>query len=459
MSQQNDRGAVMRIHILGICGTFMASIAVIAKELGYEVSGSDEAIFPPMSTMLAEHGIKIYPTEECALQHLTLDCVIVGNAKGRGDKNVEYLLNSNLPYYSGPEWLAKAVLRERSVITVSGTHGKTTTTSMIAWILDFAGLEPGFLVGGVPRNFGLSGRIGKKPYFVIEGDEYDTAFFDKRSKFIHYYTKVGVINNIEFDHADIFDNIAAIQKTFQHFIRTIPSGGLIIAKGHERTIKETLAMGCWTPVQEFGADDSRWQALLLKEDGSEFSVYDNRQKVAEIAWELVGLHNVNNALAAIAAANYAGVAPAVSAQALSAFHSVKRRLEIKGTINGVTVYDDFAHHPTEIKTTINGLRRKVGKARIITIIEFVSNSMKKGCHNDTLVEAFDEADLIFCRQPEWDVLSLFQSKQRDIVVAPNVDGLLASIANTLKPTDHVLVMSNKGFEGIYDKLLKLASEV
>ncbi len=445
----------MRIHILGICGTFMASIAVIAKELRHEVSGSDDAIFPPMSTMLAEHGIKIYSTDECALKHLALDCVIVGNAKGRGDINVEYLLNSSLPYYSGPEWLAKHVLRERTVITVSGTHGKTTTTSMIAWILDVAGLNPGFLIGGVPKNFGLSGRVGSKPYFVIEGDEYDTAFFDKRSKFIHYYTNIGIINNIDFDHADIFENMAAIQKTFQHFIRTIPNKGLIIAKANEQTIKETLAMGCWTPVEEFGGEGSRWQAKLIKEDCSQFEVYDQGKKVAEVIWKLAGMHNIHNALAAMAAAHHVGVDPKVAAEALSQFESVKRRLEVKGKVNDITVYDDFAHHPTEIKTTINGLRKKVGKERIIAVIEFMSNSMKKGCHNETLVEAFAEADLIFCRQPEWDIASLFQNKQREIVIKADVNQLLTSLANTLKPNDHVLVMSNKGFEGIHEKILNL----
>lgn len=447
----------MKIHILGICGTFMASLAVIAKALGHSVSGSDDAIFPPMSTMLAEQGIKIYPTEVCALKQLKIDCVIVGNAKSRGDINVEFLLNSNIPYYSGPEWLARNLLQDRWVITAAGTHGKTTTSSMVAWILAFAKHDPGFLIGGLPQNFGLSGRVGQGPFFVIEGDEYDTAFFDKRSKFVHYHTKTAIVNNIEFDHGDIFENLASIQTQFHHYIRTVPNEGLVVANAASQTVADMLDKGCWSPIEGFGAKNARWQATLLSSDGSHFEVLDSGKKVSEVSWDLLGMHNVNNALAAIAAANHAGVPPKVAGDGLSAFKGVKRRLELRGTVNNVTVYDDFAHHPTEIKTTLNGLRQKVGDARILTVIEFVSNSMARGFHNDALVGAFSESDAVFCRQPDWDVKGLFAGKGRsDVVVCDTVSDLLASITKIFRPGDHIVVMSNKAFGGIYEKLLEAA---
>lgn len=446
----------MKIHILGICGTFMASVAVIAQSLGHEVSGSDDNIFPPMSTMLTEQGIAVFPTAECVVKVLKPDLVIIGNAKSRGDINVEYVLNASIPYCSGPAWLAEALLRHRWVITAAGTHGKTTTSSMVAWILERAGLNPGFLIGGVPRNFAVSGRVGQSPYFVIEGDEYDTAFFDKRSKLILYHTKTAIINNIEFDHADIFADIEAIKKQFHIFVKTVPGDGLIVHNGADHHVADVLARGCWSAKQSFAAPGSRWCAQLLAEDGSQFSVLDQGKKVAEVHWPLLGNHNVNNALAAIAAAHHTGVAVAKACEALCHFQSVKRRLEVRGVENNITVYDDFAHHPTEIKTTLRGLRNKIGSSRLIAIIEFVSSSMRRGIHQHGLVDAFADADLILCRQPEWNIAELFKNKGQIISVFENADAIVQHLKPQLQPGDHIVVMSNKGFENIYDKLLNAA---
>lgn len=449
----------MKIHILGICGTFMGSLAIIAKQKGHTVTGSDQNIYPPMSTLLASHEIEVSQSGRDAIVQHQPDCVIIGNAKKRGDEDVEFVLSSNLPYFSGPEWLAQHVLRDRWVLMASGTHGKTTTSSMMAWILEFAGFKPGFLIGGVPRNFGLSGRLGESDFFVIEGDEYDTAFFDKRSKFIHYRPKTAVINNIDFDHADIFADLAAIKRQFHHMIRTLSSAGKIIANGQDANVTDMLKMGCWTPIETVAGEHSDWQAKCLSQDGSGFEVLHQGKKVAEVNWQLIGMHNIQNALAAIAATHHAGVDVKMASLALNEFQSVKKRLEIRGVVNNITVYDDFAHHPTEIATTLNALRQRVGQARIIAVTEFVSNSMRDGVHKLGLPVAFDAADQVFCRRPSWDVAAIFSEQSRQLTVLDTVDDLVSAINAIAKPGDHILVMSNKDFGNIYGKLLEnLASE-
>ena len=385
----------MHIHILGICGTFMGGLALLARELGMTVSGSDANVYPPMSDQLAAAGINVSEGYEPKHLQPEPDLVVMGNAMTRGNPSVEYVLNKGLPYVSGPQWLSQHVLQGRWVLAVSGTHGKTTTSSLLAWILEHAGMSPGFLIGGVPDNFGETARLGKTPFFVIEADEYDTAFFDKRSKFVHYLARTLVINNLEFDHADIFDDLAAIQKQFHHLIRTVPSEGLIISP-QEKAIDQVLAMGCWTPRQSLG-NESDWQATLLKNDGSEFEV-SFAGKTGTVNWSMLGQHNVNNALAAIAAAHHVGVTVAHACEALSAFAGVKRRLELRGEVDNIRVYDDFAHHPTAIATTIAGLRAKIGNKKLVAVLEPRSNTMKMGVHQDALAQSLIQADRVLLLQ-------------------------------------------------------------
>ncbi|MBO0614602.1 UDP-N-acetylmuramate:L-alanyl-gamma-D-glutamyl-meso-diaminopimelate ligase [Thiothrix fructosivorans] len=426
----------MKIHILGICGTFMGGIALLAREQGHHVTGADSNVYPPMSTMLAEQGVDIMQGFQPHDIPPDTDTLVVGNVMRRGLDIVEHVLDRNLPYTSGPQWLGEHILRDRWVLAVAGTHGKTTTASMLAWILEYAGLQPGFLIGGVPENFGISARLGASPFFVVEADEYDTAFFDKRSKFVHYHPRTVILNNLEYDHADIFPDVQAIKTQFHHLMRTVPSSGLAVVNAQEANLKDTLAMGCWTPVETFA--DGDWRAEYLQADGSAFRVFCKGVEQGIVRWDLLGEHNVNNALAAIAAARHAGVPAEHAIAGLAEFQGVKRRMQVRGTVRGVTVYDDFAHHPTAITTTLAGLRAKVGKARIIALLEPRSNTMRMGTHGAAVAAALQVADYAFIYQlPEWD----------------DIDVLVATVAQLAQAGDHVLVMSNGGFGGVHDKLL------
>jgi len=444
------------LHILGICGTFMGGIAMIAKQMGYHVTGSDTNVYPPMSTFLAENNIEIIPHFDPSQLQPAPDMVIVGNAMKRGNPCIEYMLANNLPYTSGPQWLHDHLLRDRWVLAVSGTHGKTTTTGMLTWILEQNGLQPGFLIGGIAGNFGISARLGKSPYFVIEADEYDTAFFDKRSKFVHYNPRTLIINNIGFDHADIFDDLKAIQRQFHHMIRTIPNNGRILSFAHEESVQQTLAMGCWSECQYVGRDQE-WYAERIKHDCTEFAVFHNGEKVAEVHWNIVGEHNMRNGLMAIAAAHHAGVSIENACAALSTFINAKRRLEVKGNVQGVTVYDDFAHHPTEIQATLTALRDKVGQnERILAVLEPRSNTMKMGVHKEEIAPALEKADAVFLFQPDtipWKVADIAAQLTQPAYDSDNLDDLVHHIVAEAKPTDHILVMSNGSFGGIHQKLL------
>jgi UDP-N-acetylmuramate: L-alanyl-gamma-D-glutamyl-meso-diaminopimelate ligase len=448
----------MRIHVLGICGTFMGGIALLAKQSGHEVSGSDMNVYPPMSTQLTAQGIQLMNGYDPADLDPNVDCVIVGNVISRGNPVMEYILEHNIPYLSGPQWLAENILRDRWVLAVSGTHGKTTTTSILTWILEHAGLNPGFLVGGVPENFGISARLGESPFFVIEADEYDSAFFDKRPKFIHYHPKTVILNNLEFDHADIFPDLDAIKQQFHYLVRTVPGNGLIVRHGEDLNLASVLEKGCWTPVTTFGGDKDAWQAKYNKADGSSFDVYHKQVRVGTANWNLLGKHNVNNALAAIASAHHAGVPIAQALEALASFKNVKRRLEVKGIANGVTIYDDFAHHPTAIATTLEGLRAKVGKdARILVVLEFGSYTMRTGVHKDHIKEALVTADVVICKRPEgqdWGLEQVLQQLTQPNSLHENVDSLVAHLAKQMRSGDHIVVMSNSGFGGIHEKLLQ-----
>ncbi len=442
----------MHIHILGICGTFMGGIAAIARAAGHKVTGCDANVYPPMSDQLRALDIDLIEGFDVAQLALKPDVFVIGNVVTRGNALMEAILNQNLPYISGPQWLAENVLHDKWVLAVAGTHGKTTTTSMLAWILEDAGLNPGFLVGGIPQNFGISARLTDLPFFVIEADEYDTAFFDKRSKFVHYHPRTAILNNLEYDHADIFPDLNAIETQFHHLVRTIPSQGLVIANGTEDSLKRVIARGCWTPVEWLGSADG-W---TTQGGESEFSVYFNGIKQGDVAWSLMGAHNVHNALAAIAAARHAGVSSAVACEALCKFENVKRRMEIRGVINGITVYDDFAHHPTAIATTLAGLRNKVGDARIIAVLEPRSNTMKQGAMKDALASSLSAADLIFCYAAnlDWDAQAALAPLGERAQVHHELDALVAAIARVAHPQDHVLIMSNGGFGGIHTQLLQ-----
>jgi len=441
----------LKLHILGIAGTFMGGVAALAREMGHEVAGSDQNIYPPMSTQLEALGIELrqgYAPENIAGD---TDSVVVGNALSRGNPAVEHVLDAAMPYTSGAQWLSEHVLPGRTTLAVAGTHGKTTTTSMLAWILEAAGRDPGFLVGGVPENFGVSARRGSGAEFVVEADEYDTAFFDKRSKFVHYRPRVAILNNLEYDHADIFPDIASIQRQFHHLVRTVPRGGLLVVNGEDDRLAEVLAMGCWTPVERFAMHGyADWTARLIAEDGSEFAVLRRGVEAGVVRWNLLGPHNVMNALAALAAANAVGVEPAVAIPALAAFRSVKRRLEVLGHQRGITVYDDFAHHPTAIRTTLAGLRARVGKARIVVAMEPRSNSMRLGAHAAELAPSLEGADaVVFLRRAElpWDAGKVIAGLRGEGVAVPTVDELIDRLGQTTRDGDHVVFMSNGGFEG------------
>ena len=446
----------MHIHILGICGTFMGGIAAIARELGHQVSGCDANVYPPMSTQLEALGIELL--QGYLPEHLEPepDLVIVGNAVSRGNLAMEHVLDRNLPYISGPQWLLENVLKDRWVLAASGTHGKTTTASMIAWILEYAHLKPGFLIGGIPQNFDLSARLGESPFFVIEADEYDTAFFDKRSKFVHYRPRTLVLNNLEFDHADIFDDLAAIQKQFHHLVRTVPSNGLILSPLNTPAIDETIKKGCWTPIETVDGEGAYWQALLINRDGSHFAVSCDGKPVGEVNWSLLGDHNVHNGLMAIAASRHAGVMVEHCVAALSLFKTPKRRMELKGEINHIRVYDDFAHHPTAIQTTLAGLRHSVGEQRILAILEPRSNTMKSGLHKDELADSVGLADHCYFFEPDnlsWDFQQVVEKCTVGTDVFKDIDKIVARVVEDVHSSDHILVMSNGGFGGIHQKLL------
>jgi UDP-N-acetylmuramate: L-alanyl-gamma-D-glutamyl-meso-diaminopimelate ligase len=444
----------MRIHILGICGTFMGGIAAIAKAAGHQVSGSDENVYPPMSTQLRKLGIRLHEGYDEAQLTEDLDAVIVGNVLSRGNPAIEALLESNLPYYSGPEWLAENVLKDKWVFAVAGTHGKTTATSMLAWILDYAGLDPGFLVGGVPRNFSISARLGRSKYFVVEADEYDTAFFDKRAKFVHYRPRTLAITNIEYDHADIYSNLDAILWQFHQLLRTVPSKGLINVNGHDPNVDQLLSMGVWTPVETFSAADgaATWSAEYdLIGAKSRFSVSCRGEKLGQTGWALLGPHNLENALAAIGCAAHAGVSVELALEALAQFQGVKRRLEKRGVYQGITLYEDFAHHPTAISTTLGALRAQGTDRRIVAVVEPRSNTMRMGVHKDALRRAFDDADKVFVLASErldWNPESTLAALGGKLNVEWNVDTLLVRLGEELTRGDQVVLMSNGSFQGL-----------
>ena len=455
----------MHIHILGICGTFMGGLAALAREAGHRVTGCDAGVYPPMSDQLRALGIDLIEGFGVDQMNLKPDMYVIGNVVSRarlGDGNpkfplMEAILETGAPYTSGPQWLAEHVLQGKHVLAVAGTHGKTTTTSMLAWVLEQAGLQPGFLVGGVPLNFGVSARLGGGQYFVIEADEYDTAFFDKRSKFVHYRPRTAILNNLEFDHADIFDDLPAIERQFHHLVRTVPGTGRVVVNGLEESLTRVLTQGCWSEVRTFGATVSDFSA-----DGepSGFKVLQTGKTEANVQWAMGGVHNQLNALATIAAAEHVGVSPASAAQALATFENVKRRMEVRGTIESqsgdIVVYDDFAHHPTAIRTTINGLRRQVGKARILAIFEPRSNTMKLGTMKAQLPWSLEEADMAFCHSGglDWDAQASLSSMGSRAQVGANIDEVVAQVLAQVQPGDHLLCMSNGGFGGIHAKLLE-----
>jgi UDP-N-acetylmuramate: L-alanyl-gamma-D-glutamyl-meso-diaminopimelate ligase len=466
----------MHIHILGICGTFMGGIAAIARQAGHRVTGCDANVYPPMSTQLEAQGIDLIEgfSPDQLLQFQTMpDLFVIGNVVSRGNPLMEAILNQGLPYTSGPQWLGEQVLFGRHVLAVAGTHGKTTTSAMLAWILEFSGYKPGYLIGGVPLNFTVSARLGEGQYFVIEADEYDTAFFDKRSKFVHYRPRTALLNNLEFDHADIFADLPAIETQFHHLVRTVPSDGLLVVNGEEPALERVIERGAWAPVERFGqAEKNEWSLISEESDG--FTVMKGGKALATVTWAadsgVMGRHNQLNALAAIASANHIGITPADAARALAEFKNVKRRLETIGVENEVTVYDDFAHHPTAITTTVDGLRRRVGQARILAVLEPRSNTMKLGVMKAQLPASLDAADKIFAYGADagkeslgWDlntVLSPLNITQTDRARAyDNIDALAQAIAQEARPGDHVLVMSNGGFGGIHQKILTAIKKI
>ncbi|OOZ46049.1 UDP-N-acetylmuramate:L-alanyl-gamma-D-glutamyl-meso-diaminopimelate ligase [Solemya velum gill symbiont] len=450
----------MHIHILGICGTFMGGIALLAQQAGHRVTGSDAHVYPPMSDQLEDAGISLMSGYEAEHLKPAPDMVVVGNAMTRGNPAIEYMLDAGLRYTSGPQWLAEQILSDRRVIAAAGTHGKTTTSGMIAWILEDAGLNPGFLIGGVPKNFGLSAHLGDAPFFVVEADEYDTAFFDKRSKFVHYRPRTTVLNNLEFDHADIFDDLPMIQRQFHHLVRTVPGNGLLIAPADDQPLKEVLEMGCWTPLETLGPDGN-WQAELLEADGSRFHVSIDGTEVGIVDWDLTGDHNVRNALASIAAARHAGVPASVAVEALGKFENVKRRMELRGEVDGIRLYDDFAHHPTAIETTLTGLRKQVGDSRIIAVLEPRSNTMRMGIHAESLPASLQQADRALVYSPaslEWDAESVFRPLGEKAEVCSESEKIVDLLKQEAKAGDTILVMSNGGFENIHQRILDALNE-
>ncbi|AOU97260.1 UDP-N-acetylmuramate:L-alanyl-gamma-D-glutamyl-meso-diaminopimelate ligase [Acidihalobacter yilgarnensis] len=444
----------MHIHILGIGGTFMGGLAQLARAAGHTVSGADGPLYPPMSTQLAAVGIEVHTGYDPEQLAPVPDQVVVGNVMRRGLPVVEALLDRGIDYTSGPQWLAEHVLRGRWVLAVAGTHGKTTTASLLAHILEHAGLSPGFLIGGVPANFGVSARLTESPFFVVEADEYDTAFFDKRSKFVHYRPRTLVLNNLEFDHADIFPDIEAIQRQFHHLVRTVPGNGLIVDNTDDACLRGVLAQGCWTPTEDFGAaemGDQGWRVRLLRPDGSRFEILQDGESRGAVSWDLLGRHNASNALAALLAARHAGVPLAVGLDALPGFRGVARRLEMLGEVAGVHLYDDFAHHPTAIATTLEGLRARVGAARLVAVLEPRSNTMRMGVHRDRLAAALREADRSWLYRPAdlgWSLDEVATALGTRARVEPDIDRLAAELVDTLVPGDHVVFMSNGGFGGL-----------
>lgn len=457
----------MHIHILGVCGTFMGGVAVLAKEAGHTVTGCDANVYPPMSTQLEAQGIKLIEGFDPSQTHLNPDVYVIGNVVSRGNPLMEEILNKGLPFISGPQWLAENILHPQGepskwVLAVAGTHGKTTTSSMLAWILEHAGLAPGFLIGGVPENFAVSARLPQapkqdtkstSPFFVIEADEYDTAFFDKRSKFVHYGPRTAILNNLEFDHADIFADLHAIETQFHHLVRTVPQQGLVVANGKEESLNRVIDRGCWTPVEHFGSSDG-WQGGEADADGS-FDVMLNSSVVGRVKWALLGEHNRMNALAALAAARHVGVSVDVGIAALGLFQNVKRRMELRGVEQNISVYDDFAHHPTAIATTVAGLRAKVGKARILAVLEPRSNTMKLGVMKQALQASLVDADHVFCYSANlgWDASEALAPMGDKATTFDNMDSLIAAIVAKAQSGDQILVMSNGGFGGIHQKLL------
>lgn len=439
----------------------MGGLALIARELGYQVSGSDQNVYPPMSTQLEQHGIQLMRGYKAENLESEPDLVVIGNAMSRGNAEVEAVLNNNLRYVSGPQWLAEHVLHKKWVLGVAGTHGKTTTSSMLAWILEHQGLTPGFLIGGIPLNFGISARLGQSDFFVIEADEYDTAFFDKRSKFVHYAPRTAILNNLEFDHADIFPDLDAIKRQFHHLVRTIPGEGLIISPQQEENIDAVLDMGCWTPVSRTGIDNSAdWTAQLINADGTAFHVLQQQQPVGSVEWSLTGMHNVANALAAIVAAWHVEVSPDAACAALATFKNVKRRMEVIANNDRVTVYDDFAHHPTAIKSTLAGLRQQVGDQRIIAVLELRSNTMRMGVHKDFLAMAMEDADNAIILKPEdsnWDFEELVKASN-NISLCTTVDEILLRLQKEAANGGHIVLMSNGSFGGIYKQIPQLVND-
>jgi UDP-N-acetylmuramate: L-alanyl-gamma-D-glutamyl-meso-diaminopimelate ligase len=453
----------MHVHILGICGTFMGGIAAIARAAGHRVTGSDRNVYPPMSTQLEAMGIDVIQGFEAAQLDPAPDVVVVGNVMTRGQPVIEALLELGIPYASGPEWLSREVLKDRWVLAVAGTHGKTTTSSVLAWILEDAGLAPGFLIGGVPANFDTSARLGSEPFFVIEADEYDTAFFDKRAKFVHYRPRTAILNNLEYDHADIYPDVESIQRQFHHLVRIVPGSGRIVWNASDARLEQTLAMGCWTPCEGFarseaGAPDALWTARPTGgvDDFSQFEVLEGGQPRGIVRWQMIGAHNMENALAAIAAARHAGVTVEHAIEALGSFKGIARRMQLRGEVRGIRVYDDFAHHPTAIATTVDGLRRRVGSARIIAVLEPRSNTMKMGVHQNTLGPSLLGADEVWLFTPPdlgWDAGPIVASLGKRGHASRDIGALAAELAKSAKPGDHVLIMSNGGFGGLHGKLL------
>jgi UDP-N-acetylmuramate: L-alanyl-gamma-D-glutamyl-meso-diaminopimelate ligase len=446
----------MHIHILGICGTFMGGVAALAREAGHRVTGCDANVYPPMSDQLRALGIELiegFTADQLALKP---DLFVIGNVVSRGNPLMEAILDAGLPYTSGPQWLAEHVLQGRHVLAVAGTHGKTTTTSMLAWVLEAAGLQPGFLVGGVPQNFGVSARLGTASApFVIEADEYDTAFFDKRSKFVHYRPRTAILNNLEHDHADIFPDLGAIETQFHHLVRTVPASGRLVVNAREESLQRVLARGCWSEVIRFGGKKEEPGAWRARGEPHTFEVLRNGQQIGRVEWRLLGEHNQLNALAAMAAAEHVGIAPLDAAQALGQFQNVRRRLELRGEADGVKVYDDFAHHPTAIRTTVNGLRRKVGAGRILAVFEPRSNTMKLGTMKAQLPWALEEADLAICHSGglSWNAAEALAPMGAQAKVCDSIDKTVATTLQLARPGDHVLCMSNGSFGGIHSKLL------
>jgi UDP-N-acetylmuramate: L-alanyl-gamma-D-glutamyl-meso-diaminopimelate ligase len=451
----------MNLHILGICGAFMGGIARLAQQLGHRVRGSDQNVYPPMSDELANAGIEVGQGYEPDRLDPGPDLVIIGNALSRGNSSVEYVLSEKIPYISGPQWLAENVLPGRRVFAVSGTHGKTTTASMLAWLLHDAGLEPGFLIGGVPENFGQSASLGGPDLFVVEADEYDTAFFDKRSKFVHYRPDVLIINNLEYDHADIFAGIGEIQRQFHHLVRTVPGNGLIIAGTGSPHIDAVFELGSWSPITRFGDASSAWHTAPLTRDYSEFQVINEGREAGRVDWSLFGKHNADNALAALLAARRSGIRIEQACASLSGFSGVKRRLQLLATVDGVSVYDDFAHHPSAISSALQALRDRIGGQRLIAVLELRSNTMKAGIHQHTLAGALEGADLVCVLEPpglDWDLRASLNGLGDRVCLLPAVADIVERLHRIRKPGDHILVMSNGGFENIYRRLVERLSD-